>query len=162
MTYVLQPGEYIDPASITDKNDPKFATVHNRTKQSFKDECDINKIMQRVLKTGIDPFADRVASGKYVDLTQMPDFRTAMDTIVSAKNFFDSLPSQVRARFDHDPALLADFLANPANADEARKLGLLPVIKQESDASASAQSQATTSPDNVSPAEGGDKSGVTA
>ena len=39
---------------------------------------------------------------------------------------FDNLPSDVRNRFNNNPAQLLDFVADPENKEEAIELGLLP------------------------------------
>ncbi|MDR1337938.1 MAG: hypothetical protein LBJ73_02830 [Rickettsiales bacterium] len=117
-----------------------------RTKQSFKDECDINKIMARIMKTGVDPFIDRVQMGKFLDLEHFPDFMAAQDHINSMYAYFDRLPSSVRALFDNNPSNLVDFLSDPKNKDEAVKLGLLSADKPvEASSEASAQPPAEVS-----------------
>lgn len=94
-----------------------------RTKQSFKDECDINVIMGRYLRTGmIDHLAQ--TAPRYADVEAL-DFQGAMDIVVAARDRFAQLPSELRDRFSNDPGRLLAFIQNPANIEEARKLGLL-------------------------------------
>jgi phage internal scaffolding protein len=103
-----------------------YSSAKDRTHQSFKDECDINKIMSRILKTGIDPFQDRAAVANFLDCTKVPDFMEAQNQIKLMYDYFDSLPSSVRGRFQNDPAQLAEFLSDlDANKDEAEALGLI-------------------------------------
>lgn len=96
----------------------------SRTKQSFRDECDVNQIMKRYQMTGILPGQDRMAMARYLDCTEV-DFQKAMLTVASAKQAFDALPAVVRERFANDPARLLAFLDDPENRAEAVKLGLV-------------------------------------
>lgn len=93
------------------------------TKQSFKDECDINKILARYQQTGVLDFANKYEP-QYADVTSI-DFTTAMNQVALAQSMFDDLPSSLRARFRNDPSLFIEFIDNPANHQEMRELGLL-------------------------------------
>lgn len=100
-----------------------------RTKQAFKDECDVNKILARFQKTGVLDFVEK-RQPQFGDVTGL-DFQNAMNTVTEAQEMFDELPSKVRNRFDNDPAQLLDFLSDPANAGEAAKLGLIEMAEEE-------------------------------
>lgn len=111
------------------------------TKQSFKAECDINNIMARYLKTGVLEHV-RTAVGAYLDVTGA-DFQSAQNLVAGAKSMFHMLPSAIRTKFDNNPAEFLKYMENPANAPEARELGLLPALDDPSyppsEGSASAQ-----------------------
>lgn len=94
-----------------------------RTQQSFKDECDINVIMERFGKTGQVPGNLRVPS--YDDFTGVTDFQSAMNAVREASENFMELPAKVRARFDNDPQLFLEFVASEDNRQEAVDLGLV-------------------------------------
>lgn len=102
-----------------------------RTKQAMKDECDINLILARFQKTGVLDFVE-TRQAQFGDVTGL-DFQTAMNTVTEAQAMFDDLPAKVRARFDNDPVQLLDFLNDPANDEEAIKLGLLEAAKADPD-----------------------------
>lgn len=92
------------------------------TKQSFKDECNINKIMDRFQITGaIDHYTNR--SPEYGDTTA-PDYLEANIIIANANSMFEELPSSIRAKFENDPAKFLAFVQDPKNADEMVSLGL--------------------------------------
>lgn len=97
-----------------------------RTQQHFKDEADVNVIMRKYAKTGIlvDPSQVRSRVPQFGDFTQV-DFHSMQNAIAAAKAAFMLLPSDVRSKFDNDPALAIEFAANPENNAEAVKLGLL-------------------------------------
>ena len=99
-----------------------FPKGEDRTKQSFKEECDINNIMARYVKTGVLEFAAR-HQPQYGDFTGY-DFQTAQDTVAKGKTMFAELPAQIRERFENSPAKFLDFVSNPANEAEAVRLGL--------------------------------------
>ena len=120
----------------------KFKTIYNykspkgivnksasMTQAQFQDECDINKIMDRYMRTGClsDPL-NRMRPGTYGDFTEMGDYMENMNKIVQAREMFDALPAKVRERFGNNPGAMIDFVMDPANQKEAIDLGLLEVI----------------------------------
>lgn len=94
-----------------------------RTRQSFKDECDINVIMSMYQQTGVIDFVTQ-HQAQYLDVTGH-DFTQAANTVAAAQSMFHELPSGLRARFDNNPAAFLDFVHNDANRKEAEALGLL-------------------------------------
>lgn len=95
----------------------------SKTKQSFKNEVNINKIMARARKTGLLPVAS--VEPYFGDFSSAVDFATAQNKIIAAEAAFNSLPAVVRAKFENDPGKLMDFLSKEENMPEAVKLGLL-------------------------------------
>lgn len=94
------------------------------TKQSFKDECDINTIMSRYQSTGEIPVINERAP-QYLDVTTGFDFHTMQNQLVEAQALFDDLPSKLRERFANDPGEFLAYVADPTNHPEMAKLGLL-------------------------------------
>lgn len=99
--------------------------------QSFKDECDINRIMAKFRRTGVLNWVNE-HQGKFEDVTGH-DFREAMDTLVRAREVFDDLPAHIRSEFHNDPAAFLDFCHSTKESDRARarELGLLQAPKPE-------------------------------
>lgn len=91
--------------------------------QHFKDECDINTILEKFNITGLLP--ESPLSPRYGDFTGIGDYHTAMNRVMAAKDEFMTLPAQIRARFNNDPAQLIEFLENSDNRKEAEELGLV-------------------------------------
>lgn len=91
--------------------------------QQFKDESDINTILERFGRTGevIAP----VRMPEYGDYTQVVDYHTALNAVISAQSSFDSLPAKVRARFDNNPGKFVEFCLDDNNRQEAIDLGLV-------------------------------------
>lgn len=103
------------------------------TKQSFKDECDINQIIDRASSgANITHLNERVA--RYGDFTQVPDYRTACDVVNRANGLFMELDAKVRERFGNDPGRMVAFLTDPQNYEEAVKLGFFKASEPEGDA----------------------------
>lgn len=100
-----------------------FPEGNGRTKQSHKDECDINQIMARYQKTGILDFTAK-HEAQYGDVVGL-DFQRGLEIIGQAKAMFADMPSKLRARFSNDPGEFLDFVQDPENREEARRLGLL-------------------------------------
>ncbi|QXP08093.1 MAG: internal scaffolding protein [Arizlama microvirus] len=99
----------------------------SRTKQSFKAECDINRIMKRFKKTAGAEFLDMCDSpsgGVYGDFTGISDYQSALAQVKQAEASFEALPWQLRKRFDHDPGAFLDFVLDPKNSEELKKMGL--------------------------------------
>ncbi len=92
------------------------------TKQSMKDECDVDLIMARFVKTG---FISHLASGvpSFVDVSEMTDYRSALEHVRSVEVYFNKLPADVRDRFRNDTVLFMEFLES-GSEEELRTLGL--------------------------------------
>jgi len=105
----------------------RFLTVTSgpsRTKQSFREESEINNIVARYQKTGI---LDHVAKygGSYGSMPAAGDFHEAMNLVTEAQSMFEELPSSVRSRFANDPASFLEFVGDDENRDEMVTMGLL-------------------------------------
>jgi len=98
------------------------------THQSFADECNINKIIERLDTEGF--LADSGHPPQYFDLTEVPDFQSAMTQVAYAKQTFESYPAHIRDFFRNDPMNMITFLENPKNGDKAVELGLA-VVRQD-------------------------------
>jgi phage internal scaffolding protein len=109
-----------------DKNSDlaKFVfTSPSRTKQSFRDECDINNILRQFNVTGQLPVGS--VQPQYGDFSGITDYQSALNAVMAAQDSFLQLPAKVRAKFDNDPALFVEFASDEANKDEMKALGLL-------------------------------------
>lgn len=98
-----------------------------KTQQHFRDEVNINSIIQRYKKTGVlgDPSRQSLArKALYGDFTAL-DFFQAQNMIAGAQQAFMSLPATIRKRFNNDPGEIIAFLENDENRKEAEELGII-------------------------------------
>lgn len=94
-----------------------------RAQQQFLEECDINTIVRRFGVTGELPHVTRQPLEG--DFTTVTDYHSAMNLIVQADMSFMELPAEVRTRFENDPGRFVAFCSDPANREEAKKLGIV-------------------------------------
>lgn len=109
------------------KGAKKYALIckdASRTQQNMANDCDVNTIMKRFMKTGNLPVTNH-QQGFYGDVSAVPDYTGSMEIVMKAHDAFMSLPSDVRKRFANDPANMIDFLQDKNNLDEAVRLGLV-------------------------------------
>jgi phage internal scaffolding protein len=112
------------------------------TKDSFKDECDINVIMVRYARTGVLP--ENYRQPQYADVSEIPSYMEALEVVRQAEDAFYALPAQARLECANDPAVFIDRL----RSDEAwaRKHGLLAESEAEAAPLASPAARAAEAP----------------
>lgn len=96
----------------------------SRTKQSELEASDINNIMAKYATTGV---ITNLAIGQplYGDFSEVEDYQTCLEKVMSAEERFMSLPSEIRKKFDYDPQKMVEFILNPANREESFKYGFI-------------------------------------
>lgn len=109
------------------KGDPRpqnhSGDEESRTKQQFREECDINTILTRFRRTG---FIEHVQKGqpRFLDVSDIGDYRTALDQAHKAEEYFMTLDPDVREAFDNDAGKYLDWITDPAtDPEDLRKLG---------------------------------------
>ncbi len=100
---VKQPQEYKD----------------GRTKQSFRDECDIQKIMARADRVGTISHLQKY-EGTYSDFSDF-DFHEQMGKLTRGREIFDELPAEIRQEFAQSPAKFFAYVNDPANVKDLLK-----------------------------------------
>jgi len=91
--------------------------------QQFRDEADINTILERFGRTG--EFIVPVNVPKFGDYTEVSDYHSAMNMVLEAQSAFDALPARIRKEFDNDPGRFVDFVMDENNRDKAIEMGLV-------------------------------------
>lgn len=96
------------------------------TRQEFLAESDINNIIDQYQADGLAIMSGQTREAVYGDFTDpaFQDYHQAVNLVLKADQDFNSLPAKVRERFANNPAVLIQFLNDPANLEEARNLGL--------------------------------------
>jgi len=95
------------------------ASTVDLAKQQSKDECDINNILRRYERTGmLSHLAEGVPT--YMDVSEVGDYRSAMEHLRSTEKFFMGLPARVREQFGNDPVEFIDQVSSlaPKELDE--------------------------------------------
>ncbi len=95
------------------------AYTDGRTKQSFKDETDINKILHRAQKAGSFSHLQKY-EGTYSDFADF-DFMDAQLQLTRGREIFDALPSELRREFSNSQAAFFDYVNDPANVGKLRE-----------------------------------------
>lgn len=124
--------------------DSKFRTLYNPhparqfgtkpegdslTQQQFKEECDVNNILSKYRRTGMVSHLAK-HQGNFGDFSSVEEYQVSLDKLMTAQRSFEALPSEIRSKFENDPAKLIEFLDNKNNDQEAIKLGLKIEIKK--------------------------------
>lgn len=114
--------------------------------QSHADSVDIHVILKQ-FEQGDVSVLSRV-QGAYGDFTQMPKtFAEALNTLIAAEQYFNSLPVETRAQFGHN---FSQFIASMDASDFSSRMGITPEAPPESSAPPSAQT--ATPPASDTPA----------
>jgi len=92
------------------------------TEQAHKESCDIRNIMARATPQRTNGTIGN--PGMYGDFSDVGDYQSALNRVISAQEEFESLDPKIRGRFKNNPALLMEFLENPDNLAEAIELGI--------------------------------------
>lgn len=96
----------------------------SKVQQQFKEQCDVNNIIAKYIKTG-ELHHEARKLGVYGDMSSEKDYLQSMQTVVDANHAFNILPSKIRERFSNQPSQMLAFLEDNSNYDEAVKLGLI-------------------------------------
>lgn len=109
----------------TERVQKKFSKP-SLTKQSFKEECDLNLLVKRFKDNNADVFEQfsKYSAGEYGDFSEIVDYRTALEQVKHANESFSKLPAQIRQFFHNSPEYFLDFCQNSNNIDTLRELGL--------------------------------------
>lgn len=99
-----------------------FTNEKSIVKKEFKDQTDINYMLKRFKVTGQIPVNKNMP--QYGDVSGLKSFHDAHEVVQGAYDSFETLPAQIRKRFDNDPLSIIDFLDNPLNLEESYELGL--------------------------------------
>lgn len=94
------------------------------TKQQFTNDVDINNIVAKFDKTAMLEHVSK-ANGFYGDVSEIADYKDALNTVIQAEELFYGMSAKIRDRFANDPAKMIEFLQDKGNLDEAISLGMV-------------------------------------
>mgnify|MGYP000403396728 CR=1 FL=1 len=98
----------------------EFDYSDGRTKQAYKDQCDVNKIIEKASRGESLSHLER-HGGIYGDFTDMPDLLEAQARLARGQEIFDELPASVRKEFNNSPGEFFAYVNDPDNIDDLRK-----------------------------------------
>lgn len=109
---------------------PKVIDINNEptmTQQQFKEEANINNIIDKYQRTGflVDPFINTKGKALYGDFSEVQDFAEAQRLLIESQEAFNRLNPKVRARFNNDSIQFLEFINDEKNLPEAYDLGLV-------------------------------------
>lgn len=108
------------------KPEERKYTQHGRTKQSFKDSCDINKLLEKGARQGGLSHLERHGA-RYGDFASI-DWENLPMQLAEGRQVFNELPAELKREFNQDPSQFFDYVTDPQN--ENRLTELLPAISQ--------------------------------
>lgn len=100
----------------------------SKTDPSWAKDLEAQNVINKYMKTGQwlgTPRGQYDPDGQLMNV----DLGSALAVVREATDAFNSLPSDLRARFGNSPEAYVSFIQNKENMDEAIKLGLL--VKKE-------------------------------
>lgn len=117
--------------------------------QSHADSVDIHVLLKQY-ELGGDPSVFARVQGAYGDFTQMPKtFAEALNTMIAAEQYFNSLPVETRAQFGHN---FNQFIASMDAPDFTSRMGIAPEAPPAS-ASSSAAPAGSSVPASAAPSD---------
>lgn len=111
--------------------------TRSRTKQEFKQDCDITHILRQFQRTGIITHVQS-ARPEYTDLPDDMDYQASLAIIEDAHDAFRNLPSVVRSYFQNDVSLFLSAFSDPAQHAKLVEFGL---VKQSEPPAAAASNE---------------------
>ena len=103
-------------------------TGESMTQEHFREETEILNIIRRHDRNGV---IDHINKGQaiYGDFSEITDYRDMIHKLREADSAFAQVPSDIRKRFENDPAKFFNFVTDPSNHDALAEMGL--VMKKE-------------------------------
>lgn len=92
-----------------------------RTKQSFKDETDINKLLAKAARGESLSHLQRHGAS-YGDFTDMPDLLEAQTRLSRGQAIFAELPGEIRREFNQSAGAFFAFVNDPENSKDLARL----------------------------------------
>ncbi len=108
------------------KDEKRKYSQHGRTKQSFKDSCDINKLLEKGAKAGGLSHLQRHGA-RYGDFANI-DWENLPLQLAEGNQVFQELPAELKKEFNQNPAEFFNYVTDPQN--EGRLHELLPAIAE--------------------------------
>lgn len=124
---------------------PKVEWGPSLTQQSLANECDVNVIVAKYLKTGdARIFNQRIA--QWGDISDIGSYQECLQRNKEAAEAFATLPARIRDAYGNDPMRLADALGSPEERSKLIELGIIVPEPETPDSGQPAKPDTTSSP----------------
>lgn len=96
------------------------------TQQQFKDECEIESLLKaHNLGQVMGILNNHQRQPLYGDVSDIPDFHDSQNHVARATEYFNGLPSDVRAQFNNNLGEFLSALNNPSAREALTDMGVL-------------------------------------
>ena len=95
----------------------------SRVRQSDKDDCDMNKILDRYATTGLAPINQRTPV--FADVSMLSDFKEALDKVKALEGRLKELPAPARELLREDPERFREIISDELTKDSLIELGVI-------------------------------------
>lgn len=96
--------------------------------QHHRDSCSMRFILDRYQRTGVLPNSARSGVRQYLDVPDVIDYHTALNTVTRANQMFELLPSELRREFGETPTEFLRFVSDPNNSTRLAELGIIDAV----------------------------------
>ena len=98
-------------------------TGESMTQEHFREETEILNIIRRHDRNGV---IDHINKGTsiYGDFSEITDYRDMIHKLREADSAFAQVPSDIRKRFENDPAKFFNFVTDSSNHEALAEMGL--------------------------------------
>lgn len=93
---------------------------HGKTKQSYKDQCDINKLLERGAREGGLSHLQRHGA-RYADFADI-NWDSLQEQLAEGQQIFNELPAELKREFNQSPGEFFTYVTDPANAERLPEL----------------------------------------
>ena len=120
-------------------------TGESMTQEHFREETEILNIIKRHDRNGVIDHINK-GSAIYGDFSEITDYRDMIHKLREADSAFAQVPSDIRKRFENDPAKFFNFVTDSSNYEALADMGL--VIKPtKEDSSPNTEEEKPSSPE---------------
>ncbi len=105
---------------LNGKQPTKKYTKHGKTVQSQKEECDINRLLERSARSGAASHL-QTYENQYGNFEGY-DFEKNVNIIAEGQTIFERLPAEVKREFNQSPQEFFEYVTNEENKDRLPEL----------------------------------------
>ena len=124
MIFIRSPYNYDLAQASDDAAIPPGQHGVSMTLQAHSEDADINVLMRRFGVTGQLPQTLNLPDD--ADYSEVGDYQSALNQLIDAQRQFNSLPPNLRSRYNNDPQAFLEAVASGEALPALREAGLIP------------------------------------